>query len=404
MFKNYDKSKTYLVACSGGPDSMALLNMLLNDSFNVIVAHVNYKTRDESDSEEALVINYCKKHNIKVYVETFNHAYKGNFEDVARKFRYNFFSEIYLKNNCSGLFVAHHKDDLIETYLLKKQRNVINESFLIKEKTIINKMNVFRPLLLNFYKEDLLKYCSDNNIEYGIDKTNFMDIHTRNIIRKNLLNMDKEEIYQKALKEEDNLIKTRQSVKRFIKFYPVYLVSDLKEKDDLWLSIFLYELADKKFKKYVNKSLLLTLKDFIKSDKTNLKYNINSNYYLIKNYNQISYIAKEDNSFEYILETLDFITTKQFKIVDNGLKMHGVYVEDSDFPIVIRTYKTDDKIKLKEGSKKVSRLFIDKKVPPLRRNQIIVIENKDHEIIFVYGLYRKYGQKYLKNNMFFKLK
>ena len=135
---NYPKDKTYLVAVSGGPDSMALLDMLLKENFNIIIAHVNYKTRDESDAEEAMVKEFAKSHNIKCYVDYFDHNYKGSFEDAARKFRYNFFAKIYEKENCNGLFVGHHKDDVLETYLLKKQRNVVNESYLINEKTIIN--------------------------------------------------------------------------------------------------------------------------------------------------------------------------------------------------------------------------------------------------------------------------
>ena len=77
-----------------------------------------------------------------------------------------------------------------------------------------------------------------------------------------------------------------------------------------------------------------------------------------------------------------------------------LYVKEDEFPIVIRTYKAEDKIKLKEGSKKISRLFIDKKVPMSERKMIPIIENKDKEIIFVYKLYRKYGLKYVKNNLF----
>ena len=152
MFESYDLNKKYIVACSGGPDSMALLDMLKNHNFNLIVAMVNYKTRDESDAEEDLVRKYCKNNNIKCYIETFHENYKGNFESIARKFRYNFFAKIYKKENADGLFVAHHKDDVIETYLLKKKRNVVNKSYLINEHTIINKMNVYRPLVYNFYK------------------------------------------------------------------------------------------------------------------------------------------------------------------------------------------------------------------------------------------------------------
>ena len=80
--------------------------------------------------------------------------------------------------------------------------------------------------------------------------------------------------------------------------------------------------------------------------------------------------------------------------------MEGIYVSEEDFPITIRNYKSDDKIKLKEGSKKINRLFIDKKVPLSERKMIPVIENKNNEIIYVYKLYRKYGFKYVKNNLF----
>ena len=80
--------------------------------------------------------------------------------------------------------------------------------------------------------------------------------------------------------------------------------------------------------------------------------------------------------------------------------MQGVYVSDDDFPLLIRNYKSTDKIILKNGTKKISRLFIDKKIPLLERKSIPIIENKNHEIIFVYKLYRKYELKYVKNNLF----
>ena len=400
MFSKYDKSYPYLIACSGGPDSMALLGMLLKDSFNIIIAHVNYKTRDESDAEEAMVKEFANKHNLKCYEDYFDHNYKGSFEDAARKFRYNFFAKIYEKENCKGLFVGHHKDDVLETYLLKKQRNVVNESYLINEKTIINKMNVYRPLIHNYYKNDLLNYCKNNNIPYGIDHTNFMDIHPRNVIRKKLESMDKDEVFANALKEEQVLKDTRKQVKEYLRYYPKYLTIHLKDKSDLFLMIFLHEYCDRRYKKFINKSVLLKLKEFIKSDKSNLYHLISNNYYLEKNYDVISYNYRKNEDFCYKFDKLTYCSTSHFKLTDNGLKMEGIYVTEDDFPIIIRNYKSDDKVKLKEGTKKVSRLFIDKKVPLLERKMVPVIVNKNDEVIFVYKIYRKYGYKYVKNNLF----
>lgn len=400
MIFNYDLNDTYLMACSGGPDSMALLDMLLKQNYKIIVAHVNYKTRKESDDEERLVKKYCKSHNIMCYVTYFNKSYRGSFEAIAREFRYDFFADLYEKYDCKGLFVAHHKDDLLETYLLKKQRNVVNESYLILKETIIKNMKVLRPLLYECDKEYLLNYCKNNDIPYGIDSSNFSSVHPRNVIRKNLVNANKEMLLKQALKDEEKLINTRNDVKDFIKFYPVYTISLLSEKDDLWLMIFLYELCEKNYKKYIVKSSLLTLKNYLKSDKSNLYYKIADDYYLEKNYQQIAFNHRNINSFSYVFDKLQYVATSNFKIVNSGLKMQGIYVSNDDFPITIRSYNNDDKITLKEGSKKVSRLFIDKKIPLLERSKIPVIENCHHEIIFVYKLYRKYGYKNVKNNLF----
>ena len=93
MNKKYDLTGKYLVAVSGGPDSMALLDMLVKEKYNLMVANVNYHTRAESDLEEKLVKDYCVKHNIpffvKHYVETND---KKSFEVKAREFRYDFFN------------------------------------------------------------------------------------------------------------------------------------------------------------------------------------------------------------------------------------------------------------------------------------------------------------------------
>ena len=63
---NYPKDKTYLVAVSGGPDSMALLNMLYSLKYKLVICHVNYHKRKESDFEEQELCKYAKERNIPV--------------------------------------------------------------------------------------------------------------------------------------------------------------------------------------------------------------------------------------------------------------------------------------------------------------------------------------------------
>jgi len=71
-----------------------------------------------------------------------------------------------------------------------------------------------------------------------------------------------------------------------------------------------------------------------------------------------------------------------------------------DYPIKIRSYKKDDIIELSNGKKKITRLFIDKKIPLDERWKIPVIENKDGKILFVSGIYRYFKLKLTQNNFF----
>ena len=65
---NLDKNKKYLLACSYGPDSMALFSMLLKEVYKFEVAHVNYHFRKESDQEEKELREYCSKYNINIHL------------------------------------------------------------------------------------------------------------------------------------------------------------------------------------------------------------------------------------------------------------------------------------------------------------------------------------------------
>ena len=90
-----------VVACSGGPDSMALLDQL-------------NKQGDTADRDEKIVKEYCKKYDIPVRVLYPVHE-KGNFQAWARDVRYAFFEEVADEFDTKLLYVAHQMDDVIET-------------------------------------------------------------------------------------------------------------------------------------------------------------------------------------------------------------------------------------------------------------------------------------------------
>ena len=211
-----DKEKYLIVGCSAGPDSMALLHYLKNNTKNNIVcAHVNHNVREERKEEENYLKKYCKNNNIIFETTTLSNYKENNFENEARKKRYGFYTKIINKYKSKFLFLAHHGDDLIETILMKIIRGSNLEGYAgIKEISKYNNYYIIRPLL-NYTKEDLIKYDQENNINYYIDKSNSDIKYTRNRIRKNILPLLKEENnnihnmflkYSKTLLEYNNYI------------------------------------------------------------------------------------------------------------------------------------------------------------------------------------------------------
>jgi len=123
LSKALEPNSTLVVACSGGPDSMCLLDLVLkereNKNLKIICAHVNHKMRVESEAEAEFVKNYCKKNNVVFEYMEINNYNDDNFHNQARLKRYDFFNELVEKYNAKYLLTAHHGDDLTETILMR---------------------------------------------------------------------------------------------------------------------------------------------------------------------------------------------------------------------------------------------------------------------------------------------
>ena len=162
-----EKKKKYVVACSFGPDSMALLDMMKKENYSLVVAHVNYHKRKESDFEEKSLKKYCGDNKLSCFVlDTSALKVSGNFQEWARKVRYEFFKKVLVENNCDAVVVAHQEDDLIETYLMQKSKKSFVTYYGIEKETTLFGVRIVRPLL-DFKKSDLEKYDIQNNVPYS---------------------------------------------------------------------------------------------------------------------------------------------------------------------------------------------------------------------------------------------
>ncbi|MCE8162894.1 MAG: tRNA lysidine(34) synthetase TilS [Candidatus Moeniiplasma glomeromycotorum] len=212
-------NKTYIVAVSGGPDSLFSLDNLRQSRYKIIVAHVNYHKRVESDREEILVKNYCQNYSLscEVYsVQSSEYNLVSNFQALARKIRYNFFQILARKYQTKYIIIAHHFDDCLETYLLQKQRRSLVDYWGISPKTKYQKYWVLRPFL-SFTKSQIIHYLNQKKISYSTDSTNQLPICQRNIIRQKLNSLgltEKNNLAQEIKAKNQQLKKTKSLVKK----------------------------------------------------------------------------------------------------------------------------------------------------------------------------------------------
>ena len=172
VIKNLNIRDEYVIlACSYGPDSMVLLDILIKENINVVVAHVNHKLRKESEEEKLLLEKYCKDNNLIFELFEIDNYPKGNFEMNARNLRYDFFEKILKKYNSKYLFTAHHGDDLVETVLMRLTRGSSFKGY--AGFNILSKKRDYRLVrpLIYLTKENILDYANNNNISYAIDHT-----------------------------------------------------------------------------------------------------------------------------------------------------------------------------------------------------------------------------------------
>lgn len=190
--------KKYILAVSGGPDSMAMLDMYHKKAQAVCV--VNYNKRQNSDYDVSLVENYCKLHNIKYYVYNVDKKiYKttkiDNFQSFARKIRYEFFKEVAQIEKNNKLLVAHNLNDHLETAYMQLQKQSKSLFYGIKEKSNYDFLEIYRPLLC-YQKKCLQRYCNTHNIKYAIDESNNSDVYERNRVRKIINAWDREQLHK----------------------------------------------------------------------------------------------------------------------------------------------------------------------------------------------------------------
>lgn len=408
----FSKNDRIVVGCSTGPDSMALVDMLLKikNKYNLslIIAHVNHNVREESYEEAEYLKKYCEDNNLIFESMIIEQYGDDNFHNEARNIRYNFFENLVNKYEADYLMTAHHGDDLTETVLMRLVRGS-NLSGYGGFRSIIDMdgYKIVRPLIY-YTKKELEEYDLENDVKYYIDSSNDKDKYTRNRYRKYILPFLKEEekdVHLKFLKFSNLLndaskfidkVRNR-AISRVIVDDKIIIDKFLGEDEFIQKEILYYLLSE-----FYQDDLILVgdkhiniILELIKGSRANAFINLPNDVLARKNYNSFELVRETEVISSYEIEFDNYAmlpNNHSIELIDETLdNSNNICRLDSSeitLPLIIRTRRFGDKIKVKglNGSKKIKDIFIDKKVPLNKRDIWPIVLDSKGNVVWIPGI------------------
>jgi tRNA(Ile)-lysidine synthase len=392
----------FILACSGGVDSVVLAHLCLSLQLEFSLAHANFKLRGiESDKDEEFVHKLAILYHKISYSTTFDtvdymNKHKVSLQVAARELRYGWFLSILTEQHISMLVTAHQADDNLETFLINLSRGTGIEGLTsIPEKTL----HISRPLL-PFSREEILNYAEKNKLSWREDETNKETKYLRNKIRHQIVphlkelhpnflnNFLKTQAYlgQTANLLENHIEALRNTIFKKEEDVIRILFSDLKTLSPL--ETYCYELfkpygfsdalaITKLFESLSGKELLSTTHRLLKDRDCFLLQELKARN------NSFYKITEDDSSILFPLHIKKEVVFNLEEISNECLYIDTASVK---FPLVIRKAETGDYFYPfgMQGVKKLSKFFKDEKYNQIdKENQWLLCS--DNEIVWVIG-------------------
>jgi tRNA(Ile)-lysidine synthase len=403
-FPDYE-NKRFLLAVSGGVDSMVLAHLFQTAGLQAEWAHCNFKLRgNESDDDQAFVENEALKSEVKLHLNICDLRQSGekNIQIAARNERYRWFDILMQKHNFDYLVTAHHLNDSIETFFINIQRPTGLKGLL----GIKDTGKIIRPLQY-ITRDEIKQYALSNQIKWREDSSNKSDKYLRNFIRLNIIPKFVErnpEFYQNFKKTFSYLQQSQavidewmnQQIKRF-----VFSKDNLQTLDLQNFTIckhpgqFLFHwLSPYGFSDWKSVENLL--------DAQSGKEIFSKNYRLTKHSGRLilEEINQENNQVFYMIHKGENEIFKPFHLRINTIlksacneqkylkaSKNEAYVDESKvtFPLIIRKWQAGDYFYPlgMQGKKKLSDYFKDEKMTPSEKEKIWLICDARKNIIWI---------------------
>ena len=192
--KSLLKPGKYVIAVSGGVDSVVLLNMLsMQGDIDLVVAHFDHGIRENSDRDAKFVEQLAQSYNLPFECAKGQLGLQAS-EALARQKRYDFLELVREKHHALAIVTAHHEDDVLETALINLIRGTKRKGLTSLE----SNTKVIRPLL-NLSKEEIINYANSHSLRWYEDETNTDEKYLRNLLRKKIANLPQKD--KSALQE-----------------------------------------------------------------------------------------------------------------------------------------------------------------------------------------------------------
>ena len=425
----WNKEDKIAIALSGGVDSIVLFHLLVTeykDSYKeLVVFHINHGLREESYEEAEFVERFVKDFDVKFYKEELNMSdlerdSHTSEEMLARELRYQAFNKMAKLEGVTKLLTAHHKNDQVENILMRLLTGrSIDHSLAICEEIEMAGLTIYRPLL-NSLKAELEEYAKEKNLHYYVDATNFDTDYTRNNIRHNIVPLLNDinsgsfdnlinfaNYYQNInnnlkkaiLSNKDNYIFSRDEDK-------ISLVKDkFLELNEEEMYFLLKDLITDELGVFdVKQKAIFDVVSSLKKNSGNKSYDLKNNLKIISQYETL-YIHKIEkkcynDKIEIIIDKICENSVYEFYqnkfIISTDAKDSEIGFNKSELPLLVTIKKEGDRVRRGEINKKLSRIFIDEKVPKELRDTLPVIRNNKGEVLGVLGI----GTKVNKNKIY----